>query len=90
MTELSPILRNVLNVVTEKTNRNVSWSVTDTVIIQAFEDNKMRADEAYRYPLQLEGLNLIKIGIKVSGSDFRMINITKEGLEESSKNQAQA
>lgn len=90
MTELSPILRNVLNVVTEKTNRNVSWSVTDTVIIKACEDNKMRADEAYRYLLQVEGLNLIKIGIKVSGSDFIMINITKEGLEESSKNQAQA
>jgi hypothetical protein len=40
--------------------------------------------------LQIEELNLIKIGIKVSGSDFRMINITKEGLEESSKNEAQA
>lgn len=72
MTELTPGLRNVLNVVIEKTSRNVSWSVTDTVIIQACEDNKMRADEAYRYALQLEGLNLIKIGIKVSGSDFRM------------------
>jgi hypothetical protein len=43
-----------------------------------------------RIDIQLEGLNLIKIGVKVSGSDFRMINITKEGLEESSKNQAQA
>jgi len=50
----------------------------------------MRADEAYRCLLQLEELNLIKIGIKVSGSDFRMINITKQGLEESSKNQSQA
>jgi hypothetical protein len=45
MTELSPGSRNVLNVVIEKTKRNVSWSVTDIVIIQACEDNKMRADE---------------------------------------------
>jgi hypothetical protein len=67
MTELSLGLRNVINVVIEKTNRNIIWSVIDTVIIQACEDNKMGADEAYRYLLQLEGLNLIKIGIKVNG-----------------------
>ena len=90
MTELSLGLRNVINVVIEKTNRNVIWSVIDTVIIQACEDNKMGSDEAYRYLLQLEGLNLIKIGIKGSGWDLRSINITKEGLEESSKDQAQA
>ena len=89
MTELSLGLRNVINVVIEKTNRNVIWSVIDTVIIQACEDNKMGSDEAYRYLLQLEGSSR-KIGIKGSGWDLRSINITKEGLEESSKDQAQA
>jgi hypothetical protein len=53
-------------------------ALTDTAIIHACEDNKMPAEEAYRY-FQLEGLNLTKIGIKVSSSDIRMINITKEG-----------
>ena len=48
-----------------------------TVIIKACEDNKMPSDEVYRYFLQLEVLNLAKIGIKVRGSDFRMINIAK-------------
>ena len=90
MTEPSPGLRNVLDVKVEKTKRKVSWSVTDTVIIQACEEKNMRADEAYRCLLQLEGYNPIKIGIKVSCSDFRMTNTTKQGLEESSKNQAQA
>jgi hypothetical protein len=81
-------LRNILDTVAKKTNRSVSWSVTDTVIVRACEDNNtIPAEEAYSHLLQLEGLNLIKIGVKASGADFRMISITKEGLEESSKNQ---
>jgi hypothetical protein len=32
-------------------------------------------------------LNLIKIGVNATSADFRMISITKEGLEESSENQ---
>jgi hypothetical protein len=85
MAELLPGLRNILDTVAKKTNRSVSWSVTDTVIVQACEDNNIPAEEAYSHLLQLEGLNLIKIGVKASGANFRMISITKEGLEESSK-----
>ena len=81
-------LRNILDTVAKKTKLSVSWSVTDTVIVQACEDNNtIPAEEAYSHLLQLEGLNLIKIGVKASGADFRMISITKEGLEESTKNQ---
>lgn len=87
MTDLSRGLRNVLDVVSEKTNRSLIWSVSDTIIIQACEDNNMPAGEVFSYLLQLEGLNMIKIGAKISGADFRMINITKKGLEERS-NQA--
>jgi hypothetical protein len=85
MAELLPGLRNILDTVAKKTNRSVSWSVTDTVIVQDCEDNNIPAEEAYSHLLQLEGLNLIKIGVKASGANFRMISITKEGLEESSK-----
>jgi hypothetical protein len=88
MAELRPGLRNILDTVAKKTNRSVSWSVTNTVIVQAYEDNNnIPAEEAYSYLLQLERLNLIKIGVKASDAYFRMISITKEGLEESSKNQ---
>jgi hypothetical protein len=62
--------------------------LTATVIVQACEDdNNIPAEEAYSPLLQLEGMNLIKIGVKASGADFRMISITKEGLEESLKDQ---
>lgn len=44
----------------------------------------MPAGEVFSYLLYLEGLNMIKIGAKISGADFRMINITKKGLEERS------
>jgi hypothetical protein len=88
MADLRPGLRNILDTVAKKTIRSVSWSVTDTVIVQTCEDNNnIPAEEAYSHLLQLEGLNLIKIGVKASGADFRMISITKEGLEESSENQ---
>ncbi|MGB6628306.1 MAG: hypothetical protein WBE61_09235 [Nitrososphaeraceae archaeon] len=48
MADLRPGLRNILDTVAKKTNRSVSWSVTDTVIVQACEDNNnIPAEEAY-------------------------------------------
>ena len=44
-------------------------------------------EEVRNYLSQLDGLGYIIIGIKVSGADHRMINMTKEGLQVTSNNQ---
>lgn len=46
------------------------------------------ADEVNTNFGQLQGLGLINLGIKVSGAEFRLVNITKEGLDATSQNQA--
>jgi hypothetical protein len=38
------------------------------------------AEEVRNYFDQLEGLGYITKGIKVSGADFKLMNMTKEGL----------
>lgn len=76
--------RNILNIIAELSNRTVSISVLDSAVIQR---SGLPAEEVRDYFDQLEGLDYIMIGIKVSGTGFRLINITKEGLLASSENQ---
>ena len=40
----------------------------------------LSAEEVRNYFDQLEGLGYITKGIKVSGADFKLMNMTKEGL----------
>jgi len=75
--------QRILNIIAEKSNRNPSTSVLDTDIIQA---SGLPANEVNTYFGQLEGLRLITLGIKVSGADFRLVNITPAGLDATSQN----
>jgi len=74
----------ILNIVAEKSGRSVSTPVVDTAVIEA---SGLIPEEVYLYLSQLDGLGLVKIGIKVSGAEFRMVNIIKEDLEETSQGQ---
>jgi hypothetical protein len=69
--------RNILDIIAELSNRTVTISVLDSAVIQR---SGLPAKEVRDYFDQLEGLDYIMIGIKVSGTDFRLINMTKEGL----------
>jgi hypothetical protein len=69
--------RNILNIIAELSNRTVTISVLDSAVIQR---GGLPAEEVRDYFDQLEGLHYIMIGIKVSATDFRLINMTKEGL----------
>jgi hypothetical protein len=81
---LSEGQQRILDLIADRTNRNPSVSVHDTAIIRV---SGLPTDEVNNYLGQLEGLGLIKLGIKVSGADFRLINITREGLNETDQNQ---
>ena len=50
-------------------------------------DSGLPADEVYTYVNQLEGMGLIKI-VRLGAESGRLINITREGLDETSENQA--
>jgi hypothetical protein len=76
--------RDILNIIAELSGRTVSRSVIDTAVI---ERSALPAEEVRAYFGILEGLGYITIGIKVSGVDFKLINMTKEGLVASSENQ---
>ena len=76
--------QRILNIIAEKSDRNPSVSLLDTAIIQA---SGLPSDGVNTYLGQLQGLGLITLGPKVSGADFRLVNITREGLEATSQNQ---
>lgn len=71
--------RNVLTIVADKTESNPSSAVMDVTVIR---ETGLPDSEARKYINELVGLDLIRLGIKVSGADFRMLNITKEGIRE--------
>jgi len=76
--DLSEGQLRILKIVAEKSGRNPNTSVIDTAVIK---DSLLPADELNAYLGQLEGLGLVKLGIKVAGADFRLINITNEDLD---------
>jgi hypothetical protein len=83
--EISEGARNILNIVAVGTARTLSTSIMDTAVIQK---SGLPEEEVRSYLGQLEGLGYISICIKMSGADYRLINMTKEGLQASSENQA--
>lgn len=74
--------RNILNLIAEMSGCTTSTSVHDNAIVKR---SGLPADEVRSYLYLLEGLELITIDIKASGADHRTVYITKDGLEESSR-----
>jgi hypothetical protein len=74
-------LKKILKIIAKKSNFKTENSVFDNAIV---EESGLPKEEAYRYLSQLEMIELIEIGTRPSGSDRRLINITKLGIEECS------
>jgi predicted transcriptional regulator len=78
-------LHDVLALTAELTNNNVNEDVRHTLVIDRMG---MPEHETHRYIHELESLGLIKIQPQVNhatdekGREFRLINITNEGLRE--------
>jgi hypothetical protein len=73
---IRPELRKILNIIADQSKNDVNKAVYDFKVIQ---ESGLPASEAYNHIRELASLELITIGIKVSGADFRMLNITKKG-----------
>jgi hypothetical protein len=74
-------LKHDLEIIAKNSNFKTDNSVFDNAIV---EESSLPNEEAYRYLSQLELIRLVKIGVRPSGSDRRLINITKLGIEECS------
>jgi hypothetical protein len=74
-------LKHNLEIIAKNSNFKTDNSVFDNAIV---EESSIPNEEAYRYLSQLELIRLVKIGVRPSGSDRRLINITKLGIEECS------
>ena len=79
---LSQRQRNILNLIAEMSGHTTSTSVRDNAIIIR---SGLPADEVRNYLYLLEGLELITTDIKASGAGHRTVYMTKDGLEESSR-----
>jgi hypothetical protein len=74
-------LKHDLEIIAKNSNFKTDNSVFDNSIV---EESSLPKEEASRYLSQLELIRLVKIGVRPSGSDRRLINITKLGIEECS------
>ena len=84
---IRPALRDILKVVGDLSNNDVTTNVVDTSVVQHSGD--LSSLDVYDCLEELESLGLIKmvqpIGDTKEKKDdetFRLLNITKEGLEE--------
>ena len=66
----------------ELSNGSTTEDIRDTTVVQK---SGLPADEVYTYFNQLKSLKYIKMAMRVSGPDFTLLNITREGLENSSR-----
>jgi hypothetical protein len=89
---IRPALRNILKVVGDLSNYDVITNVVDTSVVQ--HSGGLLSLDVYDCLEELESLGLIKmvqpIGDTKEKKDdetFRLLNITKEGLEELQSNQ---
>ena len=90
--EIRPALRNILEVVGSLAHYDINTNVVDTSVVQHGDSHSSL--EVYDYLEELESLGLIKmlqpIGDtkeKKDSETFRLLNITKEGLEELRQNE---
>ena len=78
-------LHDVLALIAELTHSNVNEDLRHTLIIDRMG---LPEHETHRYIHELESLGLIKIQQRMNpttdekGREFRLINITREGLQE--------
>ena len=70
-------LQKILNIISDKTESNPSSGIMDSAVIG---ESGLPESEARKYINELAGLELITVGIKFSGADFRMN--TNKGIEE--------
>ena len=83
---IRPALRNILEIVGRLSHYDVHTNVVDTSLVQ--HSGGLSSAEVYDYLNELELLGLIKMLQPISntkekgGETFRLLNITKEGLEE--------
>ena len=89
---IRPALRNILKVVGDLSDYDLTTNVVDTSVVQHSGD--LSSLDVYDCLEELESLGLIKmvqpIGDTKEKKDdetFRLLNITKEGLEELNSNQ---
>jgi predicted transcriptional regulator len=79
--EVSQELRKVLETIADMTRSSVDKYVYDTVLIKRVN---LPPDMVQKYLNELKSLGLIEISQRMTGADFALVNITKEGLKESS------
>jgi hypothetical protein len=89
---IRPALRNILKVVGDLSDYDLTTNVVDTSVVQHSGD--LSSLDVYDCLEELESLGLIKmvqpIGDTTEKKDdetFRLLNITKKGLEELKSNQ---
>ena len=78
-------LRDILVLIAELTHDNINEDVRHTMVIDRID---LPGHETHRHIHELESLGMIKIQSRVIGSvdekgrEYRLINITREGLQE--------
>ena len=78
-------LRNILEIIADLSHNDVNTNVFDTAVV---ERSSLLATEVDNYLVELSSLGLIKMLQKVSdtennkGQNYRLLNITSEGLHE--------
>jgi hypothetical protein len=89
---INPALRNILKVIADLSHYDVNTNVVDTSVAQ--HSDGLSSIEVYDCLEELESLGLIKmlqpIGDtkeRMDDQTFRLLNITKEGLDELHPNQ---
>jgi hypothetical protein len=75
---MSEGMQKILDIVAEVSNGNTTRKISDTAVVRR---SSLPTDEVYSCFDQLQSLKYIEMDIKISGSDVRLLNITKEGLE---------
>jgi hypothetical protein len=84
-------LRDILSLIAELAHNNINEDVRHTLVIDRME---LPEHETHRDIHELESLGLIKIQSRMrdrvdeKGREYRLINITREGLQELSSEQA--
>jgi hypothetical protein len=73
-------LKKILRIIAKKSNFKTENSVSDSAIV---EESGL-PEEAHRYITQLELIELINIGTRISGLTGRLISITDLGIKECS------
>lgn len=78
-------LRDILALIAELTHFNINEDVRHTMVMDRID---LPGHETHRHIHELESLGMIKIQSRVIGSvdekgrEYRLINITREGLQE--------